>query len=206
MSLPALSARPALKRALAAVVSSSHSSSARTRCQLGARAADPGAGALILCVSGGGGGGGPQVARRSSYNSSSRSAALWSRVAHACSRARPRFQLCPLHTHARPYTHTHHSMAGRACVLWAPSLAMVLNTLSIDPRRTWKGPWRWSCVLPGLPACPPACRGSVLMLLQLPGLPALRCCTATYRHSPCTSRKLLLDCCHAGGGEQGKVQ
>lgn len=23
------------------------------------------------------------------------------------------------------------------------SLAMVLNTLSIDPRRTWKGPWRW---------------------------------------------------------------
>lgn len=20
---------------------------------------------------------------------------------------------------------------------------MVLNTLSIDPRRTWKGPWRW---------------------------------------------------------------
>ncbi|KAI3424114.1 hypothetical protein D9Q98_009475 [Chlorella vulgaris] len=23
------------------------------------------------------------------------------------------------------------------------SLAMTLNTLSIDPRRTWKGPWRW---------------------------------------------------------------
>ncbi|EFN53566.1 hypothetical protein CHLNCDRAFT_25686 [Chlorella variabilis] len=23
------------------------------------------------------------------------------------------------------------------------SLAMTLNTLNIDPRRTWKGPWRW---------------------------------------------------------------
>lgn len=23
------------------------------------------------------------------------------------------------------------------------SLAMVLNTLGIDPRRTWKGRWRW---------------------------------------------------------------
>lgn len=23
------------------------------------------------------------------------------------------------------------------------SLAMVLNTLSIDPKRPWKGPWRW---------------------------------------------------------------
>jgi hypothetical protein len=27
-----------------------------------------------------------------------------------------------------------------ACV---SSLAMVLNTLAIDPRRAWKGPWRW---------------------------------------------------------------
>ena len=23
------------------------------------------------------------------------------------------------------------------------TLAMVLNSLSIDPRRPWKGPWRW---------------------------------------------------------------
>ena len=23
------------------------------------------------------------------------------------------------------------------------SLAMVLNALAIDPRRAWKGPWRW---------------------------------------------------------------
>jgi hypothetical protein len=34
------------------------------------------------------------------------------------------------------------------------SLAMVLNTLAIDPRRAWKGPWRWfheqmlDCCLP----------------------------------------------------------
>lgn len=34
------------------------------------------------------------------------------------------------------------------------SLAMVLNTLQIDPRRAWKGPWRWfheqmlDCCLP----------------------------------------------------------
>lgn len=39
-------------------------------------------------------------------------------------------------------------------VLFICSLAMVLNTLQIDPRRAWKGPWRWfheemlDCCLP----------------------------------------------------------
>lgn len=32
------------------------------------------------------------------------------------------------------------------------SLAMTLNTLSIDPRRTWKGPWRWWEPPPSPPA------------------------------------------------------
>jgi glutathione gamma-glutamylcysteinyltransferase len=27
------------------------------------------------------------------------------------------------------------------------SLAMVLNTLGIDPRRTWKGRWRWYALI-----------------------------------------------------------
>ena len=41
----------------------------------------------------------------------------------------------------------------QACCAWR-SLAMVLNTLSIDPRRPWKGPWRYfhetmlDCCLP----------------------------------------------------------
>lgn len=37
------------------------------------------------------------------------------------------------------------------------SLAMTLNTLSIDPRRTWKGPWRWWEPAPLPPPPPPAC-------------------------------------------------
>jgi hypothetical protein len=38
--------------------------------------------------------------------------------------------------------------------MYTCSLAMVLNTLQIDPRRAWKGPWRWfheqmlDCCLP----------------------------------------------------------
>ncbi|EIE19118.1 hypothetical protein COCSUDRAFT_19902, partial [Coccomyxa subellipsoidea C-169] len=59
------------------------------------------------------------------------------------------------------------------------SLAMVLNTLAIDPRRAWKGPWRWfheqmlDCCLPilrvaeeGIAACLARCNGARVEVRQ----------------------------------------
>jgi glutathione gamma-glutamylcysteinyltransferase len=35
------------------------------------------------------------------------------------------------------------SMQDEPAFCGLTSLSMVLNSLSIDPRRTWKGAWRW---------------------------------------------------------------
>ena len=70
------------------------------------------------------------------------------------------------------------------------SLAMTLNTLNIDPRRTWKGPWRWWV-------------GSAAPREQLLGAAAARTGAARTpftrsMHSP-TGRfhEEMLDCCHS---------
>lgn len=81
------------------------------------------------------------------------------------------------------------------------SLAMVLNTLSIDPRRTWKGPWRWfheemlDCCLPL-----DAVREEGITLAQVRGGGAGRCCCCC-----CCSALLFLTCwerCIEGRGEE----
>lgn len=79
---------------------------------------------------------------------------------------------------------------------------MTLNTLSIDPRRTWKGPWRWWVLAGrGLAACwvPPPfgqgcgdCRGCRTGARYWLGCKEARVC----RHLRRRFHEEMLDCCH----------
>ena len=73
------------------------------------------------------------------------------------------------------------------------TLVMTLNALNIDPRRLWKGPWRWFSedMVRGKAACGCAMRGAVLYRCEER---AVRLCPSSRRlradtdaaHEPCS--------------------